>query len=158
MTQGRKTTYTTKKAKAICDALASSSISVRELALQDDMPCEVTIYKWLNQNEDFAKKYAHAKKSQMDYMAEEIIDISDNAANDYMLRQGRSDDKESGYVTNGEAIQRSKLRVDSRKWLMSKLNAKKYGDKTQLTGADGEGPVEVSQIVRTIVDPKKKGK
>lgn len=155
MAGGRKTTYTAAKAKKICDVIASSSISVRELSSQDDMPCEVTIYKWLNDNEEFAKNYAHAKKSQLEYMANEIVDIADNAENDYMRRQGRDDDEDSGWVTNGEAIQRSKLRVDTRKWLMSKLNAKKYGDKTQLTGADGEGPVEVSQIVRTVVDPKK---
>ena len=147
--------YSAKKAQAICDAIASSSISVRELSKQDDMPCESTIYKWLSENEDFSEKYAHAKKSQLEYMANEIVDIADSAENDYMRRQGRDDDEDSGWVTNGEAIQRSKLRIETRKWLMSKLNAKKYGDKTQLTGADGEGPVVISHIQRTIVDPKK---
>ena len=152
---GRASKYTKAKAKDICDAIASSSISVRELSLQDDMPCESTIYKWLNDNKEFSEKYAHAKKSQLEYMANEIVDISDNAENDYMRRYGRGDDEDSGWVTNGEAIQRSKLRIETRKWLMSKLNAKKYGDKTQLTNADGDGPVEITQIQRTIVDPKK---
>ena len=38
-----------------------------------------------------------------------------------------------GWVLNGEHIQRSRLRVDTRKWYLSKLNPKKYGDKVDVT-------------------------
>ncbi len=42
-------------------------------------------------------------------------------------------------LVDHEHIQRSRLRVDARKWLMSKMAPKKYGEKLQHTG-DGGGP------------------
>ena len=42
-------------------------------------------------------------------------------------------DELTGYKLNGENIQRSRLRIDTRKWLMSKLNPKVYGDKLDMT-------------------------
>jgi len=151
---GRHSTYTKKVGNKVCEYIATSSMGVREIASQDGIPNDSTIFKWLRDNDKFSQQYARAKKDQMDFMAEEILNIADDAENDYMMRNGHDDDKDTGWVTNGEAIQRSKLRIEARKWLMGKLNAKKYGDKTQLTGADGEGPVEIVEIKRTIVDPK----
>ena len=48
---------------------------------------------------------------------------------------------------NGEAIQRSRLRVDTRKWILSKMVPKKYGTKVtaEITGADG-GPVKTEEM------------
>ncbi len=60
-------------------------------------------------------------------MAEEIVEIADDGRNDWM--EVMSKDGESiGWRLNGEAVQRSRLRVDARKWLMSKLLPKKYGE------------------------------
>lgn len=73
-------------------------------------------------------------------MAEDIMDISDDGSNDWMERN--YGDKVE-WITNGEALQRSRLRVDTRKWLMSKLAAKKYGDKLDMTtnGKDLPTPI-----------------
>lgn len=67
----------------------------------------------------------------MDLMAEEILDIADDGTNDWMEKK---DDEDNciGWRENGEAVQRSKLRVDTRKWLMSKLAPKKYGEKQEI--------------------------
>jgi hypothetical protein len=62
-------------------------------------------------------------------MADELLEISDDASNDWMARRAKSGDIES--VPDNEAVQRSRLRVDTRKWLMGKLKPKKYGDKIQ---------------------------
>lgn len=60
-------------------------------------------------------------------MAEEILEIADDGTNDWMMRQG-----ENGValepIVDHEHISRSKLRVDARKWLMAKMQPKKYGD------------------------------
>ncbi len=58
-------------------------------------------------------------------MAEEIQDIADDGTNDWMEVNGR---EVTGWKENGESIQRSKLRVDTRKWLMAKMKPKRYGD------------------------------
>ena len=111
------------------------------------MPASSTIFKWLSQQEKFAEQYAYARASQMEAMAEEIIDIADDGRNDsYETEDGEE-------RTNTDVIQRSRLRVDTRKWLMSKLAPKKYGDKVeQFISGPGGGPIQAAidvQFVRT---------
>ena len=79
---------------------------------------------------------------------EEMIDIADNATNDWMERQG---EKSSGWVLNGDHVQRSRLMIDTRKWMLAKMQPKKYGEKIDHTLANPDG----SNIVfQTIVEPK----
>ena len=68
-------------------------------------------------------------------MADEILDISDDGSNDYMAVT-RKDESEA-WQLNGENIQRSRLRVETRKWLMAKMKPKVYGEKLDVT-SDGE--------------------
>lgn len=113
------------------------------------MPSRPTVLRWVEDFPEFRTQYARAREAQADHYAEEILDISDDGENDWMCREGK--DKSESWQLNGEHVQRSKLRVDSRKWLMSKLAPKKYGDKvTQELVGPGGGPV---QIERRIVDP-----
>lgn len=105
-----------------------------------------SITDWVAADADFAAMYARAKLAQADYMADEIVAIADEGSNDWMQRE-----LEAGRIVevpDHEHINRSRLRVDTRKWLMSKMAPKKYGDKLQHTGADGEGPVVVVTGVR----------
>jgi hypothetical protein len=81
------------------------------------------VLKWI-ETYSLQEQYARAREELHDYWAEEILDISDNIAND-------SIDTEHGERANTEWIARSRLRVDSRKWLLSKLSPKKYGDKVE---------------------------
>jgi hypothetical protein len=66
-------------------------------------------------------------------MAEDILDIADDGTNDWIERE--REDGSTFEVINNEVIQRSKLRVETRKWLMAKTKPKKYGDKLDLTSA-----------------------
>jgi hypothetical protein len=80
----------------------------------------------------FREQYARARESQADYYAEEIIQISDDGTNDWMERRSEAEKGagvDTGWVLNGEHVQRSRLRVDARKWYAGKLAPKKYGDK-----------------------------
>lgn len=72
----------------------------------------------------------------MQAIAEGLLDISDDARNDWMRQHGKNDE---GWVANGENVHRSRLRVDTRKWLLSKMLPKKFGDKIeqQITGKGG---------------------
>lgn len=84
---------------------------------------------------DFRDQYARACEDRADAMAEDLLDIADDATNDYM----EVEDKEGnvvGYKVNGEAILRSKLRSDNRKWLMARMKPKKYGEKLDLSNDD----------------------
>lgn len=148
---GRPSIMTEEMREAICDAIAEGK-TVREICAADDMPAERTIYATLARDEAFVQQYARAKAVQADRMAEELLEISDDASNDWMERNAK-EGEESGWTLNGEHVQRSRLRVDSRKWLMSKMAPKKYGEKIQHTG-DGGGPLQVAEIRHVIVDPR----
>ena len=134
---GRPTKYTKKLANAICAELAIGK-SVRTVCSQTGMPCVKTIFNWLSEHEFFLQQYARAKEESADALTDEMLDIADDASNDYM--KGKNNE---GWEANGEHIQRSRLRIDTRKWLSSKLKPKKYGDKTILSG-DTENPLTLA--------------
>jgi len=100
--------------------------SVRRICIDPEMPASSSIYEHLIESKAFAEQYARAREAQMEAMADEILDIADDGSNDYMtITKG----DESYNVEDKEVTNRSRIRVDARKWLMSKLNPKKYGDK-----------------------------
>ena len=79
---------------------------------------------FLNDDKDLAAQYARAAESRNELRAHELEDIADGDKDDSKLR-----------------VARDRLRVDTKKWLMSKLQPRRWGDKIELTGANG-GPVE----------------
>jgi hypothetical protein len=110
----------------------------------------MTVRRWyVDDREGFSSQYAQARDTGLDAMADELLEIGDDGSNDWMERHGQDS---AGWLANGEHVQRSRLRVDTRKWLLSKMAPKRYGDKLQHTGADGEGPI-VIQTVRYADDP-----
>lgn len=128
---GRPSKYTNKLADKICKMIAQGQ-SVRSICSKKDMISMQTFFRWLRENDKFREQYACACEERSYMHAEEIIEIADDATNDYMEQHDESDEL-TGYKLNGENIQRSRLRIDTRKWLMSKLNPKVYGDKLDMT-------------------------
>ncbi|HBD12852.1 MAG TPA: terminase small subunit protein [Porticoccaceae bacterium] len=137
---GRPTIYTEDLADEICERLADGE-SMRSIGRDPDMPSKATMFSWLRTKPEFLAQYEIAKQESAESHADDMIDIADNATNDWM-EMNASDAEKQAYRVNGEAIQRSKLRVDTRKWAASKLNPKKYGEKTAIVGEDG-GAVKV---------------
>ena len=120
-------------ADIICERIAKGE-SLRKICLDKDTPSHTTILKWLREIEGFASQYARAREDQAEFYLDEIIAISDESSQDKVANEDGTE------RTDSEAIQRSKLRVDTRKWAMSKLAPKKYGDKItqEVTGANGD--------------------
>lgn len=138
---GRPSTYTEAKAEEICAKLAEG-LSLREICRAEDMPHVSTVFRWIEAYEDFRDRYARAREAQAHNMAEELMEIADDGSNDWMERQRQDGSIET--VLNSEHVQRSRLRVDSRKWLLSKMLPKVYGDKvTQEHTGPGGGPVRL---------------
>lgn len=94
------------------------------------MPDKSTVMRWLASHQEFRDQYACAREAQADYYAEEIIEISDDGTNDWMER--KLSDGSSEPVENKDVLARSRLRVDTRKWLMARMAPKKYGDKLDI--------------------------
>ena len=128
---GRPEIYTPQIANEICKEIATSSKSLRTICDNENMPCVATVLNWLKEDKDgFLAQYTRAKAEQADYLIEEMIDIADDGSNDFMTITKGDQEYE---VENKEVTSRSKLRVETRKWIASKLKPKKYGDKVDVT-------------------------
>ena len=114
---GRPSSFTQETADQICAQLAEG-MSLRSVCRADDMPALSTVFKWLREVPGFSDQYARAKEASADAFAEEIQDIADDGSNDWMERHGK-DGESIGWQLNGEHVQRSKLRIDTRRWIAS---------------------------------------
>lgn len=155
MPMGRPTIFTKELGDKICEELATG-VSLRTVCKADEMPCIATVFSWMRTKPDFLAQYARAKEESTDAMAEEILDIADDGSNDYMevTKGNKTYNIEDKEVTN-----RSRLRVDTRKWIMSKMKPKRYGDKLDMTtnGKDLPTPILGGYVPSNHSDQKDTG-
>jgi hypothetical protein len=115
------------------------------------MPSQSRVYQWLAQNETFQEQYARAREMQADAIFDECIDIADEANNDFAL------DAEGNVKIDHDAINRARLRIDTRKWMAGKLRPKKYGDKLEIDGKTTLGASDpLMSLLATIAESGKK--
>lgn len=131
----------------ICERIAGGE-SLRSICEDDGMPNTVTVFRWIADNDALRNQYARAREAQADALFDEILDIADDARNDWMERRGKDDE---GWIENGEHIQRTRLRIEARKWMAGKMRPKVYGDKLEVSGP-GEGGAHVHKVEMTFVD------
>ena len=122
-----------------CIEVIRSGKSLRQACL--GRMTDNTFYEIVDSCEERKLQYARAMAKRAESIFEDILDIADDGSNDKMIVDGVE-------MTNHENIQRSRLRVDSRKWFLSKIMPKLYGDKLDLT-SDGEKlnqtpPIQIS--------------
>lgn len=149
---GRPSEFTQEVADQICSRLADGE-SLRSVCRDEAMPCKAVVFKWMRVIPGFVDQYARAKEESADALSDEMLDIADDGRNDWMKRNAEDD---AGWQANGENVQRSRVRIDTRKWLASKLKPKKYGDKIDMThaGPDG-GPIQnVTRIELVDLDQR----
>lgn len=144
---GRPSEYTPEVADAICERVALGD-SMRKIATDDGMPAMSTMFKWLRQFPGFTEQYTRAKEQAAEVMAEDIITIADDGSDDYITKT-RMDGSEYEEVDQ-EHIQRSRLRVEARKWIAAKLKPKKYGDAHKV---EHSGTVSLEQILGAVDKP-----
>src|SRR4029079_17935017 len=116
--------------------------SLRSICRDEQMPALSTVFLWLSKDGTFSEQYARAIEARVMVMEGEIMEIADDGRNDTYEVDGTT-------RTDHDVIARSRLRVDTRKWLMARMAPKKYGDKiaAEVSGPGG-GPVkhEVTEV------------
>lgn len=121
-------TYTPEKADAICERIGEGE-PLRVICRDPGMPSWRTVYRWIEADEEFAARIAHARTRGFDAIAEQCLDIADDRSNDTKVIETEDGGRE---VANTEWISRSKLRVETRLKLLAKWDPKRYGDKLDL--------------------------
>lgn len=139
--------YTKEMGDRICAELGDGT-SIRRICQNEWAPSRTTIYKWLREQPDFRKQYALAQLDGAHAWAEEAVDIADDGSNDWM----EVHDKDNiGWRFNGEHVQRSKLRVETRKWYAGRMNPKAYGEKVAIIGDDDSPPIRTADVSETEI-------
>ena len=101
----------------------------------------MTFYRALDADRALCDRYTRAKDASLEAMADETLEIADTVAGDTF-------EGDDGIVRIApDVVARARLRVDTRKWLLSKLAPKKYGDKVDVQHA---GTVDLSLTVKGI--------
>ena len=136
---GRPSDFASAITDTICERIAGGE-SLRSICDDEAMPNKATVLRWLGQHEHFRDQYARAREAQADALFDEILSIADDGQNDWMERKNR-DGENLGWMENGEALRRSALRVDARKWMAAKLQPRKYGEKL---GVDHSGKITLA--------------
>ena len=133
--------------KLVCSELALGKSLRSILDADDKLPSASTFLDWIGADSFLAEQYAHARQMAYELLADEIVAIADEnyTTDEHGVRERLS----------SEAIQRNRLRVDTRKWMLSKMLPKVYGDQNQSyehTGKDG-GPIQLQAVdLRNLSD------
>ncbi len=126
--------YTPKLADEICKRLTEGE-SLNSICKSEGMPSRATVHNWTqDKSHAFGDRYARAREVGYHILADDILEIADDGRNDYVERDGV-------LAVNHDHIARSRLRVDARKWLLSKMLPNVYGDKIQHQGGDPDKPI-----------------
>lgn len=120
-----------EKAAELIRLIGEEGKSLRKAAESLDVPY-TTAWDWVN-SEKYSDQYAHAREERGFFLAEETLEIADNADLDPADKR---------------------VRIDARKWFASKLNPKNLGDKMDLNHGGSVG-VNISRIENVVVDPAK---
>jgi len=140
---GRPTIYSEELAQKICRVVATHALGLNRLcALFPWMPHKDTINEWRWSNSSFSDLYTKAKIAQAELMAEDCVDIADDTSQDVTYN------KNGDEVCNTEFVNRSRLRVDTRKWLAAKLLPKIYGD--MMKPSDSDDSKELKSEMRAL--------
>ena len=144
---GRPSSFTQEIADEICERISDGE-SLRSICSEERLPNKATIFRWLGANKNFSDQYTRAREVQADALFDDVLSIADDGRNDWVERKDQ-EDANLGWRENGEAIRRSQLRIDARKWMAGKLRPKKYGDKLELEHGVTDGLSELMQQVAT---------
>ncbi|MEB5837032.1 ubiquitin carboxyl-hydrolase [Pantoea dispersa] len=136
---GRPSDYLPEVAANICSLLADGE-SLRKVCERPGMPNKATVFRWLAQHEEFRDQYAKATETRADAIFEEMFDIADEVAEE------------------SAAVAKARLRIDTRKWALARMNPKKYGEKVtqdvDLRSSDGSMSPRPTTIQLLPVEPK----
>lgn len=128
----------------ICERIADGE-SLRQICGDEGMPATSTVFVWLSEDPQFSEQYARAREAQADAVFDDILSIADDGRNDWIEKRN-ADGQVIGWQENGEAIRRSQLRIDARKWMAGKLKPKKYGEKLDLNLSGAIGSLSEEQV------------
>ena len=114
----------------ICKEIEKGNSLRQVLRDNENMPSTSTLYQWIDSDKEKTKQYARSCELRADILFDEMIEIADTPIDGIVIE---TDDNGRTKERKGDMLGHRRLQVDTRKWILSKMNPKKYGDKTDIT-------------------------
>lgn len=137
---GRPTSYTEELGTRICERIALGE-SVRNICKEEGMPVISTVMKWLfdKDKKEFSEQYEKACNTRAEILFEELLEIADTPIEgvETTIKGETIEEKK------GDMLGHRKLQVDTRKWYLSKVLPKKFGDKVDMTTNGNDLPAPI---------------
>jgi len=150
--RGRPTAYSTEIAERILDGLAHGR-TMLDICDDEGMPTSRTVHSWVTEDrEGFRTHYHLARETGCHRLADEILAIADDSRNDWVRRRiqaGRPDGSVEAIFFDHEHARRSQMRIDARRWLLSKMLPRIYGDRPD-PNARPAGTDTLAELLREI--------
>jgi len=124
----RPTEYSEELAQHVCKLFTKPGMTLSKLNSMPELPTAWTFYEWKAAHPHIENLYNRARDVQFDIGAEDLETISAETLPG-IIKVTRISDKDGTTTETREvdAIERAKLRIETRKWLLAKLRPKKYG-------------------------------
>lgn len=142
--------YTEEEKQEACQTvfgLMSEGRSVRSILDAPDkspgLPTRATFTSWIDNDDDLLNQYMRARDKRADAIFEDMMAISDDGTNDRYTVETPSGPVER---VDHDVVQRSRLRVETRKWMLGKMNSKKYGDRKVVEIEEADNKIDLSNL------------
>lgn len=141
--------YSDAIARKLCERIMEGQ-SLKEVCEDPRMPSVRTVTRWFADPRlaDFREMYYFSRRIQAEIRVDEIFEIADNTSNDWKEKF----DKDGNFlemVPDGEAIQRSRVRIDTRKWFAARLVPRLYGDRKEI---DLDVTGDLAELLKTAIN------
>ena len=149
--RGRPAAYSAEIAEWILDGL-SDGRTLLDICDDEGLPTSRTVHSWVTENrEGFAARYHRAREIGCHTVADEILAIADDSRTDWVLRRTEAGkpDGPVEVIFDHEHVRRCRLRIDARRWLLSKILPRTYGDRPDLN-AIPEGRDTLAEVLKQI--------
>jgi hypothetical protein len=140
--------FTKENFELVLDTLKNTPLGVYKICVKNNFRPE-DFYNYMRKNDGEQERYARAKEIQCEIIADDLLNIADDGINDTIVKVNEKTGEEYE-IENREWLNRSRLRVDTRKWLLSKLVPKKYGDRVDV---EHGGTINVISHIPDEVQP-----
>ncbi|CAE6713029.1 hypothetical protein R75461_01148 [Paraburkholderia nemoris] len=137
----------------ICKRIALGG-SLRSICAEDGMPDRATFNGWRKLTDALQTQYDQACKDREDHYFEQIVDIADECRVGIKKTTKANGDVETVEI---DMVERAKVQIDARKWVLARMNRKKFGDRVtnEHVGEDGNPIALLLQHVEgTTLKPK----
>ena len=134
-----------EKIEIVLNSMRFDGLSLRKSCIVANLDVS-TFMLWVSQDRELSEQYAKARESMLDKIADETMEIANERPESVVHANG-------GGGIDSAFVAWQRLRIDTRKWHLSKLAPKKYGDKLEVSG-DAANPlsIKIEKIQRVIVD------